>query len=326
LKLNQAGERAVIELARKICRTGGKITVGVGDDAAVLKIDGTDLIATTDMLAAQTHFPSGITPEQMARKAVVASLSDLAAMGARPLAVLFSVAFPRDLNMSFVRRMLKAMDSTAREYGAYVIGGDLGESGEIILAGVALGLTRKGKFLRRSGAKAGDLVAVTGTLGRASAGLRILMKKLPQNGFRDLMRAQLEPRARVREGEALAKSGFVTAAIDLSDGLASDLWQLSKESEIKITIERGALPADHLVTKFVEKHGLNPDDFVLFGGEDFELLFTVKPHGWKKVSRSLRRIGTKATPIGHVERGKGVYIEIGGKRFKLPNKGFEHFR
>jgi thiamine-monophosphate kinase len=222
--------------------------------------------------------------------------------------------------------MLKTMDSTAREYGAYVIGGDLGESGEVILAGAALGLTRKGKFLRRRGAKAGDLVAVTGTLGRASAGLKILMKKLPQKDFRDLVQAQLEPRARIREGEALARSGFVSAAIDLSDGLASDLWQLSKESEIKITIERGALPTDALVTKFAKKYGLNPDDFVLFGGEDFELLFTVKPDGWKKISRSLRQKGTKVTPIGYVEKGKGVYIEKKGKLFKLPNKGFEHFK
>jgi thiamine-monophosphate kinase len=326
LKLSQIGERAVIELARKICKTGKGVKVGIGDDAAVVDLNGISLVTTTDMLAARTHFPLGITPEQIARKAVVASLSDLAAMGAKPFAILFSIAFPRDLNLSFVRRILEALNTTAREYGAYVIGGDLDESHEIVIAGTAFGKAKSRKFLRRSGARAGDLVAVTGTLGRASAGLRILMDGLPRRGFRRLTRAQLEPHARVREGEVLARLGFATAAIDLSDGLASDLWQLSIESKVKITIERESIPVDPLVVKFASKHGFELDDFVLFGGEDFELLFTVKPGGWKKVRSALRRIGTAATPIGHVTRGEGVFIRTEEKTSVLPNRGYQHFR
>lgn len=317
---------AVIELARKICRKGKNVKVGVGDDAAVLEVEGVNLVATTDMLVAKTHFPPGTTPEQMARKSVVANLSDLAAMGAKPLAVLFSVALPRNLDLSFVRRMLKTMDSVAGKYGAYVIGGDLDESDGIVIAGVALGIVQKGELLKRSGAEAGDLVAVTGSLGKASAGLRILTEKIPRTDFSPLVRAQLEPRARVREGEVLAKSGAVTSAIDLSDGLASNLWQLAKESGVRITIDRESVPDDRLVTKLAKTRGLGPDDFVLFGGEDYELLFTVKLVGWEKVRRAFKRTGTNATVIGRVERGGGVYVVEKGKRSKLPERGFEHFK
>jgi thiamine-monophosphate kinase len=300
--------------------------VGIGDDAAVLDIDGIDLVVTTDILAAGTHFPPGTSPEQMARKAVVANFSDLAAMGAKPLAILFSIAFPKDLKLSFVRRLLKSMDSVAREYGAFVVGGDLDESGEIVVAGTALGLVRKGRSLTRSGAKVGDLVAVTGTLGKASAGLKILLEKLPRRGFHELVRAQLEPRARVREGGILAENSCVTAAIDLSDGLASDLWQLAKASTVKIIIERESIPADPLVIEFSREYGFDPDNFVLYGGEDFELLFTVKAREWRKIFRAFRKKGMKITPVGRVVRGKGVYIRVEGKTQPLPDRGYEHYK
>lgn len=319
------GEKAIVELARKTFRRGEIVKVGIGDDAAVLDVNGTDLVVTTDMFIAGTHFPAGTSPEHMAMKAVAATISDLAAMGSKPLGMLFSVALPRNLDYSFVKRMLKTIDRAARSYGAYVIGGDLDESKDITIAGVALGLTH-GRTLLRSGAKAGDLVAVTGTVGNASAGLEILLKKLPRGGFQKLVIAQLEPRARVREGEALAKSGLVNSAIDLSDGLASNLWQLTRESKVKVTINRGLVPEDPLLKKFCKKYGRTPDDFVLFGGEDFELLFTVKPRGWKSVSKTLQRLGTKAIVIGRVEKGRGVYLKKNGKCSELLDKGYEHFR
>jgi thiamine-monophosphate kinase len=130
----------------------------------------------------------------------------------------------------------------------------------------------------------------------------------------------------VREGEILAESGCVTAAIDLSDGLASDLWQLARESGVKITIERESVPANPLMTEFAEKNGFDPDDFVLYGGEDFELLFTVKPGGWEKVSSALLKHGTAAAVIGRVTRGKGVFIRVKGKTRMLPDRGYEHFK
>ena len=326
MKLKQAGERKIIELAREIFRKGPKVKIGIGDDAAVLDLEGVGLVATTDMLVSSTHFPPGATPEQMARKAVVVNVSDLAAMGAEPLGLLFSVALPRNLDVKFVERMIREMDAVARDYDTYVVGGDLDESDKIIISGVAFGQVQKGKALKRSGAKAGDFVAVTGTLGAASAGLKILLEKLPQAGFRPLVDAQLKPAARLKEGMALVKSGMVTSAIDITDGLASNLWQISRESKVKITIERELIPENPLVRRLSASHGFKVDDFVLFGGEDFELLFTVRPAGWPNVKRTLEMIGTSASVIGRVEVGRGVFMKTKGRARPLPDRGYEHFK
>ena len=326
MKLSDVGERALVELARKICRRGPRVRIGIGDDAAAIDIDGGCLIATTDMLIASRHFPLGTSPEQMGRRAVVVNLSDLAAMGAEPLGMVFSVGLPRRLEVKFVERLVRSMDVAAREHGTYVVGGDLDESKEVVISGAAFGVARRRELLTRSGARAGDLIAVTGRLGAAAAGLKLLLKRLPAKGYRALVKAQLEPRACVREGRALARSGFVTSAIDVTDGLAANLWQLARESKIKLIIERERLPEHPIVRRFVARYGFGIDDFVLFGGEDFELLFTVRPRGWEKVRRALKRMGTTATPIGHVVGGRGVFVQRYGKTRALPDRGYEHFK
>ncbi|MBA7502257.1 Thiamine-monophosphate kinase [subsurface metagenome] len=327
MKLSDVGERTLVELARKICKRGARVRVGIGDDAAALDLDSRNCaVVTTDMLVASRHFPPGTSPEQMGRRAVVVNLSDLAAMGAKPLGLIFSVGLPKRLKVKFVERLVRGMDVAAREHGTYVIGGDLSESKEVVISGAAFGIARKRELLTRSGAKVGDLIAVTGRLGAAAAGLKLLLKRLPVKSYRALVRAQLEPRARVREGRALARSGFVTSAIDVTDGLAANLWQLAKESKVKIVIDRDSVPEHPLVRKFAVEHGFNVDNLVLLGGEDFELLFTVRPRGWEKVRLALKRMGTTATMIGCVARGKGVFIQAKGKTRALPDRGYEHFR
>ncbi|MEM2908276.1 MAG: thiamine-phosphate kinase [Candidatus Hadarchaeales archaeon] len=326
MKLSDVGERALIELVRRICVKGPKVEVGIGDDAAAIDIDGRYLVVTTDMLVASQHFPTAATAEQMGAKAVVVNLSDLAAMGAEPLGLVFSVGLPRQLQVEFVKRMIRSMDATARKYGAYVVGGDLDESEEIVIAGAAFGVARKGRLLTRSGARPGDIIAVTGSLGAASAGLRILLEKLPSRGYEELIKAQLEPVARVREGIALARCGHVTAAIDVTDGLASNLWQISGMSGVKLILDLERIPVHPLVKEFAERRGLDAREFALFGGEDFELLFTARPEGWRAIRRALKRVGTPLTAIGRVERGRGVCVEKDGKFEELPDRGYEHFR
>ena len=325
MRVGDVGERALVELARKICKSGPRVKVGIGDDAAAIDVDGRYLIATTDMLVAGTHFPPGATAKQMGHKAVIVNLSDLAAMGAEPLALIFSVALPRKLNVDFVRRIIESMDLTARKYGTYVVGGDLDESNDITIAGSAFGLASKGRLLTRSGAKPGDVIAVTGELGAASAGLKILLERLPPKGYEKLIKAQLEPVARVREGMLLAKNG-VRAATDITDSLAANLWQMARMSKAKLIIDREKVPIHPLVNEFAERNGLDVEDFALFGGEDFELLFTVKRGSWKKVQLALKRAGTAAFAIGYVTRGRGVYVQRRGILKKLPDRGYEHFK
>jgi len=326
VKVSDVGERALIELARKICKRGPRIKVGIGDDAAAVDIDGKYIVATTDMLVAGTHFPRGTTAAQMGLKAVVVNLSDLAAMGAEPLGLIFSVGLPRTLDTKFVKDMLRGMDTAARSYNTYVVGGDLNESDEITIAGAAFGLARKGQLLTRSGARPGDLIAVTGRLGAASAGLKILLGRISTKGYGRLVKAQLEPRARVREGLVLAKSSSVTSAIDITDGLAANAWQISRMSKVKMILGYEKLPIDPIAKKFARFRGLDVDDFALFGGEDFELLFTVRPRGWEKVRQALKRAGTTVTQIGQVTSGRGVFILRGGKTQVLPDRGYEHFK
>lgn len=325
MKVSDVGERALVELARRTFKIGPRVKVGIGDDAAAIDIDGRYLIVTTDMLVAGTHFPRGTTAEQMGHKAVIVNLSDLAAMGAEPLALIFSVGLPRELDVDFVKRMIRGMDLTARRYEAYVVGGDLDESDDITIAGAAFGLASKGQLLTRSGAEPGDVIAVTGELGAASAGLKILLDQLPLKGYEKLIKAQLEPIARVWEGMLLAKNG-ARAAIDITDGLAANLWQMSRMSKAKFIIDRDKVPIHPLVQKFAERHGFDVEDFAFFGGEDFELLFTVRRRGWKKVQLALERIGTTAAAIGYVTRGRGVYIQKHGVLEKLPDRGYEHFK
>lgn len=327
MRVSDVGERALVELARKICKRGPRVRVGIGDDAAAIDIDGRNcIVVTTDMLVGKKHFPPHTSAEQMGHKAVVVNLSDLAAMGAMPFALAFSVGLPRNLEVSFVERIVRSMDVVAKKYKAYVVGGDLSEADDIIIAGAAFGVAEKRRLLTRSGAKPGDLIAITGRLGSASAGLEILLKKLPGEGYGRLIKAQLEPIARVKEGILLAKSGCATSAIDVTDGLAANLWQLSRESKVKLIIDRARVPVHPLVEKFVARHGLDVDDFVFFGGEDFELLFTVRAVGWEKIQRSLKRVGTVVTQIGRAAKGRGVFIQAKGKMRALPDRGYEHFR
>ncbi len=320
------GERALIELIRKICTPGPHVRVGIGDDAAAIDVDGNYLIATTDMLVGRVHFPSGTPPEQMGHKAVVANLSDLAAMGSEPLGLVFSVGLPRGIAADFVKKLLKSMNASARAYGTYLVGGDLNESDDIIISGTAFGVVPKNQLLTRSGARVGDLIAVTGELGAATVGLKILLEQLPQKGYKKLIRASTHPVARVWEGRFLAKSGAVTSAIDITDGIAANLWQISRMSKVKLIINEEKLPVNPLVRKFAFKYRVSARDFYLFGGEDFELLFTVREKRWEKVKRGLQRRGTRVTEIGRVVRGRGVYFE--GKRGleKMPDRGYEHFR
>ncbi|MGC8817006.1 MAG: thiamine-phosphate kinase [Candidatus Hadarchaeum sp.] len=327
MKLNEVGEKVLIETAKKTFRKGKPVRIGIGDDAAAIDLPGEKcLVVTTDMLVASSHFPPRIKPEQIGRKSVVVNLSDLASMGAEPLGLIFSVAMPRDLEFEFAARIMKGMEKTVEEYRTYVVGGDLDEADEITIAGAAFGLAKKNRILLRSGARKGDILAVTGELGAAAAGLKILMEKIPHRGYEKLVKAQLEPNARVKEGMILAASGHVKAATDVSDGLAANLWHLSRESGVKIVIDREKIPVHSLVKKFSRQYGYDVDDFALYSGEDFELIFTTPPRFWESVKLALHRVGTRATVIGKVVDGKGVFIKIGESTEELEDRGYEHFK
>jgi thiamine-monophosphate kinase len=321
MRLSELGERKLVEFIRKWCKGDERLEVGIGDDAAVVRLGDEHLVLTTDVLFQHSHFPPGMNPEQMGWKATMANLSDLAAMGARPLALLFSLALPSDTDFRVFKGIMKGIQKATKKYNAVLAGGDLSEDEEIVIAGFALGTAHK--VLRRSGASVGEILAVTGKLGRASAGLYILTHSMPAKKWFDLVKAQLEPEAKVEGGEALAECG-ASSAIDLSDGLASNLWQLAEESKVRMVLER--VPTHPLVERFAEENGLDPLEFSLFGGEDYELLFTLPQEKVEETRKRLRKAGSELIIVGRVERGRGVVREVEGKQVPVPNRGYEHFR
>lgn len=323
MKLSQVGETGIIKFVEHLCKSETPVEIGVGDDAAVVVIDSRRVAITTDMLIAGIHFPPRLNPEIIGEKAVAVNLSDLAAMGARPIGILFSVGLPKHLEFTYLKRLLRGIDSAAKRYGCQLIGGDLNKSNSVILGGVAIGVC-EGKVLTRSGAKRGDLIGISGFVGAASGGLKIMKSGELRKRFPRLVRTQFKPVARVKEGMVLGKTPGITAAIDISDGLARNLWQLSEKSGVRIVVED--IPVHPELRRLSKVKKINAEELALFGGEDYELVFTFQPKALNSLKRAFARIGSELRVIGRVERGRGVYLETRRGLKKIPDSGYEHFK
>jgi thiamine-monophosphate kinase len=293
-----------------------------GDDVSAVDIGhGKLAVIKTDMLVGKTDVPPGMNLWQAARKAVVMNVSDLAAKGVKPLALLASVGVPRSFKREDIKQIGKGLNAGAREYGAYILGGDTNEASDLIISCVAFGVSEKKRLMLRSGAKPDDIVAVTGAFGKTAAGLKILLQHLsaPSELKRILVDAVLMPRARLKEGLALAQTGAITASIDSSDGLAWSLHEVSKASNVGFLLE--SLPVADEARKFAEKHGLDPVELCLYGGEEYELVVTIKPELWEKAKKAASLI-----KVGLVTKEKTLVFEEKGKRVPIEPRGWEHFK
>lgn len=303
------------------------IPVPFGDDVSALDLGGGRLaVMKTDMLVGRTDVPPGMSLWQAARKAVVMNVSDLAAKGVRPTAILVSLGLPRGLTEGDVEQIGKGLNEGAREYGAYVLGGDTNEASDLVISCVAFGTCEKQLLMRRSEAKPGDLVAVTGPFGKTAAGLKVLLEGLPTSSRikENLVNAVFMPQARLQEGLALAQTGAVTASIDSSDGLAWSLHEISRASRVGFSIEK--LPIAQEAEEFAEVHGLDPVELALYGGEEYELVVTVKAELWKGVEEAVKKIGRSITKIGLTTREPTILFK--GRKGSIPieARGWEHFK
>jgi thiamine-monophosphate kinase len=308
------------------------IRVGIGDDCAVLAKDAkTDLVITTDLLVEDVDFRLDWTkPEFLGHKALAVSLSDVGAMGAKPVWAMLSIGVPESVwNTGFVDEFYKGWFALAKKFNVELIGGDVSRTpGKIVIDSIAAGETRKGKAVLRSGAKAGDLIFVTGALGGAARGLELLekgekVKKGAKNFVQNLLLRQLKPNPQVEIGQILGAKNLATAMIDLSDGISSDLKHLCRASKVGAKIFAEKVPFDknlEAVTKsFQEK--LN---CALNGGEDFELLFTVSRKKKFRLEKELQNfpfscIGEVTANAEIIELIKDVETTV------LEPKGFRHF-
>jgi thiamine-monophosphate kinase len=329
-----SGELQLIDAIRRQSQRGAApsrvLRVGIGDDCAVLRPKaGNEICLTTDFTLENRHFRRAWhPPEAVGHRCLTRGLSDLAAMGAEPMAVFLSLAIPAELPAKWVERFLNGFLALAQRYRVTLAGGDTAESptigrsgdGLIVADIVAVGETPKGKALLRSGARAGDRIYVTGALGGAAAELAALEKNPGQ--FKRLSQAapghpHLYPEPRVAVG--LRLRGVASAAIDVSDGLSTDLTHLCEASGVAAVIERDALPIDPLAGQ--------RSDLALHGGEDYELLFTARPG--VKVPRRIG--GVSVREIGAIRRQVGGKARIrlktaDNREVRVEPAGWEHFR
>jgi len=320
------GERKIIEIIQKHLDVMPEMPIPFGDDVSAYDVGrGKLAILKTDMLVDKTDVPHGMSLWQAARKAVVMNISDFAAKGVKPLAMLVSLGLPRNLTRKSVEQIGEGLNAGAREYGTYVVGGDTGEASDLVISLSVFGIAEDGKVMLRSGAKAGDLVAVTGFFGKTSAGLKILIDRLKAQPAmcKVLVDSVLMPHARLKEGLALNQTGAVSSAIDSSDGLAWSLHEISKASNVGFVIDK--LPIAWEAKRFAKTNKLDPLELTFYGGEEYELVLTIKPELWKRAEKAVKKTGGQILPIGKVMTEKKVILEIDEKQRVIEPRGYEHF-
>jgi len=254
------------------------------------------------------------------------NISDFAAKGVKPLAILVSLGLPRTLKEKDIEQIGRGLNAGAREYGAYIIGGDTNEASDLVISLSLFGMAKKDELTLRSGAKPGNLVAVTGSFGKTAAGLKILLDSLEATSKirKILVESVLMPHARLKEGLALSKTKAVTAAIDSSDGLAWSLHEIANASKVGFLINK--LPIAEEVEEFAEINRLDPLELTLYGGEEYELVLTIRPNLWRKAEKAVEKVGGKLLSIGRVTAERQVLMEINGKRRVIEPRGWEHFK
>jgi thiamine-monophosphate kinase len=318
--LGGLGEREAIRIIERLIKTDS--VFGIGDDCAAVDLGDKYLLVTTDMMVTKTHMPKGMGPYDIGWSIVAVNLSDIAAMGGSPLGVVTAIGITRGHPVEFLEHLVDGMNDCARRFDTSVIGGDTKEHDDIVLCGTAMGLVDKDKILRRKGAKPGDLVAVTGCLGKAGAGFYSLKRNL---GLKEAEDALKRPWPRLAEGQALGASGIATSMMDISDGLSASIFEMARMSGMTYEIDYSRVPrAPEVDMAFhdVERQ----KDLTLNFGDDFELLFTVHREAERELAALSKKLGCPLTVIGKVTSGEENILIDNGKREKLENLGYEHFR
>lgn len=325
-----------IELIARLAQIFGaappEVVLGIADDCAALDLGGPDYILwTVDTLVEGVHFDLAyMSLSQLGHKSLAVNLSDIAAMGGKPGYALLSLGWPPDRDLAGALEFGQGLAACAREFGVVVIGGDTVASPRgVTIAVTALGKVAKSAMLRRSGAKAGDLVYVTGALGESAAGLELLRGKLDLDpALREpLVRAHLEPWPQVAAGLLLAREGLATACIDVSDGVATDLMHVCRLSGVGAKLAAEDIPLTPGVRAAARLVGKDPLDLALRGGEDFQLLFTSSPVQASRVPKTFAQAGLRVpSRIGEINSGKEVVLITGKKEKIISGSGFDHFR
>jgi len=307
-----------------------RILVGPGDDAAILDGFPGPWAISTDALVEGVDFLPEHPPEAVGRRAMAVNLSDLAAVGARPEFFLLTVGFPPERGEPFPLAVARGALSRATPAGAGLAGGDLSRS-PVAFVSIVVGGRLEGRALRRSGARAGDLLFLSGFPGRAAAGLRLASRNRSRGdapGLSDadraeLLAAYLDPEPRLDLGRALAREGWATAAIDVSDGLGIDAGRLAEASGLRAVLEADRLPIGAALASFAQRAALDARELALSGGDDYELLFAVAP----ELEPQIPNTGPGDVPltrVGRLEEGRGAVLRSAEGDREIGALGYDH--
>ncbi len=326
MKLGGAGEQRLLGLLQGMLgvRRKGEVLLGLGDDCAVIGVGTTHMLLTADMLIEGTHFECDLIPPRLlGRKALNVNLSDLAAMGGVPRYALLSLGLPAEREISFFEELVAGIEEVAGPIDLDIVGGDTTRTPQVIISLALVG--EAPRPVLRSRGREGEAIFLTGPTGLAAAGLEVLRAGRREE-FPGLVRAQNEPQARLKAGLGLAVSGLVGAMIDVSDGLARDLGHVCRLSKVGAIVEERLLPVDEELRRAADLLGRDPLDWVLGGGEDYELLFTSLPSHEARLQEVLAQAGCRAIRVGELKRGRKMQLAAaGGELRPLAELGFDHF-
>lgn len=341
--LAEVGERALLRhIHARLPRSAG-VKVGPGDDAAAVEI-GPLALLTTDCLVEGVHFTRETSPARLVgRKALSVNLSDIAAMGGIGRYATVSLLLPPDVTLSWVDALYDGLLERAAEAGVAIVGGNLARSREGVVVDVTL-VGDAGRLLLRSGARPGDRVVVTGTLGAAAEGVRLLQEGARLDEDAQLvatgvwtessaaavlacLRAQLDPRPPFAVARSIAERGLAHAGMDVSDGLSTDLLEMCVHSGVAAVVDAAALPVDPKAAGLARASGGDPFELALHGGEDYQLLLAIAPEEVDEVRELARVFGAEITAVGSFVEGEpGVSLRDGSGERALVPRGHDHFR
>jgi thiamine-monophosphate kinase len=310
-------------IARHFTKPAGNAVLGVGDDCALVDVtNGMDLAVSTDTMVSGTHFFPDVDPENLGHKTLAVNLSDIAAMGAMPYWAMLALTLP-SVDHPWLTAFAKGFFDLAAEYNVSLIGGDT-TRGPLTITVTIMGQVPTGAALRRNGAKVGNDVWVSGNVGDAALAVAHRHGKvvLTERDYREAVMRLYEPTPRVALGQALR--GMATSAIDISDGLISDLGHICRLSGVGATVELGSIPVSEIGARhFNDDAGLTA---IVAGGDDYELCFTAPANSRESIADLTDVLGVPLTRIGQIKRGKGVSL-LGGddKPMKIDGRGYDHF-
>lgn len=327
-------ESEIISRIKQRARSSDQVLVGIGDDAAVIKVSaGRDVLACCDLMVEGVHFQLDRTPPRLlGRKALAINLSDIAAMGGVPRFAMVSIALTHQCSSQFIDEVFEGILGIADEQGVSLIGGDTSSSRDSLFIDVSvIGECAAGKAVTRSGAKPGDIIYVSGSLGASALGLRLLQDgvRIESTAADDLRRQalmkHLSPEPQSRLGRAIGEATLATAMIDISDGLSTDSSHILEESRCGAIIHAGAVPIAESVRDLTSgSNEFGALNLALNSGEEYELLFTATPEWAAQIEELSRDLSVAISAIGEIVEGEGLRLERAGALEKIAPSGYEH--